>query len=150
MSQRFPFVGAVYAFIIEAEQVLLARRINTGYCDGEYGVPAGHLDGGESVYAGLCRELAEEVGIVVDPSDLTVVHVMQRRLRDGHERFDVFLRVLRYQGTVTNTEPHKCDEVRFFPLTALPQNMIPYVQTALQLSLRGEYFSVEGYHEPRT
>ncbi len=78
------------------------------------------------------------------------MHVMQRRLRDGHERFDVFLRVLRYQGTVTNTEPHKCDEVRFFPLTALPQNMIPYVQTALQLSLRGEYFSVEGYHEPRT
>jgi 8-oxo-dGTP pyrophosphatase MutT (NUDIX family) len=55
--------------------VLLAERANTGFSDGQLGVPGGRLEAGESVAAGAARELAEETGVVVDPVELELLHV---------------------------------------------------------------------------
>jgi 8-oxo-dGTP pyrophosphatase MutT (NUDIX family) len=147
MTGRFTFVVAVYALVREGDQILLARRCNTGYKDGEYGVPAGHLDGGEDVYVGLARELREEIGIEVNPAELAVVHIMQRRTPDGQERFEIFLEVTQYTGTIINAEPHKCDDLRFFSLAALPDNTIDYIRAALGAIAQGEYLSVRGYSD---
>jgi 8-oxo-dGTP pyrophosphatase MutT (NUDIX family) len=42
-------------------------------------LPSGHLEEGESVTGGAVREAGEEVGVAIDPSDLTFVHVVRYR-----------------------------------------------------------------------
>ncbi|WP_218000212.1 hypothetical protein [Millisia brevis] len=43
-------------------------------------------------------------------------------------------------------EPNKCDEVRWFPLDALPDNTIAYVRFAILAALRdGRSFSEYGW-----
>lgn len=47
MRTKFPVT--VHMLFLRGEQVLLIRRYQTGYMDGHYSLPAGHLDGGERV-----------------------------------------------------------------------------------------------------
>jgi 8-oxo-dGTP diphosphatase len=143
--ERFALLGAVHVFLLHEGRVLLLRRFNTGYEDGNYSVIAGHLDGGEELQAAAIREAREEAGISLVPADLTVVGVMHRRSND--ERVDFFLAAECWTGTITNTEPHKCDELAWFPLDALPDNIIPYVRRALTNYRRGVWFDSFGWEE---
>jgi 8-oxo-dGTP diphosphatase len=142
-SERFKLVSAVHLFLIREQRVLLLRRFNTGYEDGSYSVVAGHLDGGEPVKQAMIREAREEVGITIAPEDLNVVGVMHRRSED--ERIDWFLATSNWDGEVTNTEPNKCDRLDWFPLDALPNNVIPYVRRAIDNYRRGAWFDSFGW-----
>lgn len=144
MVDRFTYIAAAYLFLIQEEQILLQRRVNTGFMDGMYGVPAGHLDGNETAREGMARELFEEIGITVNPRDLEVVHVMHRKAASD-ERFDLFMSLTSYGGLIENKEPHKCDDLRWFPLNALPENMVDYVRVALEATIRGERYSEFGW-----
>lgn len=141
-TKRFSLIAAVHLFLIRDGHVLLARRFNTGYEDGSYSVVAGHLDGNEEVKAAAAREAKEEAGIGVRPDDLEVIGVMHRRAED--ERVDFFLAATRWPGPVTNTEPHKCDELAWYPLDRLPENVVPYVRRALDNCRRGVWFDSYG------
>ena len=142
MHARFP--AAVHIFLLRENHVLLLRRENTGYEDGNYSVVAGHLDGGESVIQAAIREAHEEVGITLRPTDLTVVGVMHRVSHE--ERIDFFLVATTWGGTLTNQEPHKCSELRWCALDALPENTIPYIRAALENFRRGVWFAEFGWH----
>lgn len=144
MRENFPYVGSAYLFLIEEGQILLQRRYQTGFEDGNYGVPAGHLDGGETAREGCAREIREEIGIEILPEDLTVVHVMHRKGRHD-ERIDFFMTASRYTGEIVNKEPEKCDDLRWFPLEALPQNMVMYVRSALEAYMAGTFYSEYGW-----
>ena len=61
--RRFQVTVAVHLFLLRGGEVLLLRRHNTGYEDGNYSVPAGHLDGEETVVQAAIRETREEIGI---------------------------------------------------------------------------------------
>ena len=54
---------AVYLILIEDDKILLQRRFNTGYKDGNYSLPAGHLDDNESITQALVREVKEEIDL---------------------------------------------------------------------------------------
>jgi 8-oxo-dGTP pyrophosphatase MutT (NUDIX family) len=114
------------------------RRFNTGFRDGEYSVPAGHLDGGETVMQAAIREAAEETGLPIAESDLTFSTVMHRI--EGEERIDFFVQVHRWQGEPFNAEPDKCDDLCWVDIHALPANTIPYVRQALANHLAGLRF----------
>jgi 8-oxo-dGTP pyrophosphatase MutT (NUDIX family) len=134
VSDRFKLISAVHLFLVQGDQVLLARRRNTGYEDGNYSVIAGHLDGDEEVVAAAIREAAEEAGVVIVSADLATVGVMHRR--STVERVDFFVAAQRWSGTPRNLEPDKCDDLRWFALAALPPNTVPYVRRALDLYQR--------------
>ncbi len=130
MSPRARFPTTVHLFFFRHGQVLLLRRFQTGYRDGEYSVPAGHLDGNETVRAAAQREAAEEVGVRIETGDLRFSSVMHRN--EGDERIDFFVEVLAWAGEPVNKEPHKCDELRWVDVHSLPANTIPYVCRAIE------------------
>ena len=140
---RAAFPVTVHLLFFREDQVLLLRRFNTGYADGQYSVPAGHLDGGETVIAAAAREAAEETGVRIAPEDVIFSSVMHRR--DGDERVDFFVRLRHWQGEPTNTEPDKCDELRWVRLGDLPENIIPYVRKAIQNHRDGIKFDEFGW-----
>jgi 8-oxo-dGTP pyrophosphatase MutT (NUDIX family) len=141
---RFP--ATVHLFFIRDNSILIARRKDTGYRDGEYSVPAGHLDGGETVVTAGVREALEEVGLQLDEADLKFAGVMHRTEDD--ERVDFFLRVQRWQGEPFNNEPEKCDDLRWTDMAALPENMVPYVRRAISNLVRGVVFDEFGWDDP--
>lgn len=135
--------GSVHLFLLRDDHVLLLRRFNTGYEDGNYSVVAGHLDGDEEVVDAIVREALEEAGIHIDRADLRVAGVMHRKSND--ERVDFFVAAERWQGEIRNLEPTKCDELAWFPLNDLPENTIPYVRRALALLGDGCWFESYGW-----
>ncbi|HEY6073956.1 MAG TPA: NUDIX domain-containing protein [Anaerolineales bacterium] len=143
MRARFP--ATVHLLFFRAGEILLQRRLNTGYRDGEYSVPAGHLDGGETVIAAGIREASEEIGVHILPEALTFSSVMHRH--EGDERVDFFLLVEKWEGEPFNAEPEKCDDLRWFPLSSLPPNMVPYVRRAVQNHREGRHFDEFGWNE---
>ena len=141
VRNRYPV--AVHLFFFQDERVLLLRRFNTGWQDGKYSVPAGHVEAGESVTAAAIREAGEELGVCLKPEMLEVIHVMHRKSND--ERVDFFLRVKRWSGDIANREPHKCDDLAWYRLDALPDAIIPYVQHALDCYRSRTFFSEYGW-----
>ena len=47
LKDRNKAVPAVYLILKEGDKILLGRRVNTGYHDGDYTVPSGHVEAGE-------------------------------------------------------------------------------------------------------
>jgi len=140
---RSKYPVAVHLFFLRDQQVLLLRRFNTGYEDGNYSVVAGHVDAGETVTQAAIREAGEETGVALTAGDIHIVHVMHRKSED--ERIDFFMTVHHWAGEIRNREPHKCDALAWFPLDALPGNVIPYVRRALENYQNGIYYSEFGW-----
>jgi len=130
-SERFKAYIAVYLVLIKDGQILLSRRYNTNYQDGNYSLVAGHLDGGETVKQAIIREAQEEASIILDSNDLSVVHIMHR-LSPDREYFDIYLRAEKWSGDIKNLEPEKCDELAWYDLSALPNNMVSEVKKSLE------------------
>lgn len=142
--QRFTTPVAVHLFLRQGDSVLLLRRFNTGYEDGNWSVPAGHLDGGETVIAAAIREAHEEIGVQIAPSDLRVAGVMHR-LTPRDERVDFFVTATAWHGEVRNCEPEKCDALEWHGLGALPANVIPYIRRALENLQAERWFDEFGF-----
>ena len=143
MADRFKLIPEVYLILERGESVLLLRRFRTGYEDGNYGLIAGHVEAGESLAAGMVREAREEAGIGVLEADLALVHVSHRNGSDG--RAGMFFRCTRWTGVLHNAEPHKCDDLAWFDYGGLPENTIPYIRRALELTRSGIAYSEEGW-----
>ncbi|TJY42451.1 NUDIX domain-containing protein [Cohnella pontilimi] len=124
------FYGAVYLLFYKDNEVLLLKRQNTGFEDGKWSVVAGRMDGREEVKLAAIREAKEEAGVDIDPNDLSVVGVTHRKTIDS-EWIDFYLTVHKWSGSITNVEPHKCEELRWFKTKELPDNMIEYVRRAV-------------------
>lgn len=120
----------------------MARRYNTGYQDGNYAVPAGHLDAGELPSEALAREMKEEIGIDIQPEDIKFVHISFRPKTDSTgDRVDYFFEVSKWSGEVTNMEPEKCDDLKWFLPSNIPVNTTPHVRVAIECIEKGETFS---------
>ena len=139
-------VPAVYIIFSKDSKILLHRRANTGYMDGKYSLPSGHLDGGESAVEAAIRETKEEIGVDINPKDLRFIHLTHRVAEEGdHERMDLYFAISKWQGRSNNAEPDKCDDIRWFEKDNLPENIIPAVKTALELIAHGELYSEHNF-----
>ena len=140
---RFRLIPEVYLLLLDRDRILMLRRYRTGYEDGNYGLVAGHIDGNEAASAAAIREAAEEAGVAIAAGSLELCHVLHR-LSD-RESVGFFFRCRRWSGAPYNREPHKCDDLRWFPTVALPGNTIPYIRQAITLGLAGRPYSEFGW-----
>ncbi len=143
IKDRFRPFAAVYVLFVRNDKILMARRAHTGYQDGMYSLPAGHIDGNETLRAAAVREAREETGATIAQRDLELKLTMHR-IHD-REYLDVFFLVKKWRGTMRNREPHKCDDLSWFPLNAIPKNTIPYVREAIRCYRKGIRYSEFGW-----
>lgn len=139
-TERFRPYAAVYLVLKKDGQVLLLRRYNTGFQDGNYSLVAGHFDGGETAKQCIIREALEEANLSLNPDDLEIVHVMHQ-IRLDREYFDVYLQTEKWAGEITILEPNKCDELNWFKLDELPDNILPNVKLALEDIIKNIHYS---------
>ncbi len=134
---RFVVVPAAYVFLLRdgvgGPEVLLQLRQGTGYMDDHWAAAAaGHVEKGETAHDAARREVREEID--VDDLDLTFLTSMQRT-RGGEpidERIDFFFSARSWTGTPRIVEPAKCADLGWYPLTALPDPVVPHELSVLQ------------------
>jgi mutator protein MutT len=144
VKTRFTQIIAVHLFFIKNKKILLARRCNTGYEDGNFSVPAGHVEENETCLEAVIREAKEEVAIQVKESDLKLVHIMHRK-SNGEYRIDFFFKCSKWTSEPIINEVDKCDKLEWFLLTKLPNNVIPYVEQAIDKVGVGSNYSEFGF-----
>ncbi len=143
-NNRFKIYIAVYLVLEKNQQILLLKRANTGYQDGNYSLVSGHLEGAETAKQGIIREAEEEAGIKLKPDDLKVVHIMHR-YRPEREYIDIYLKTNFWEGKIINNEPTKCDELKWFQQDNLPKNIVPEVKFALENVKKKIFYSEIGW-----
>jgi 8-oxo-dGTP diphosphatase len=143
-TRRHQVTGDAHLLLLDSGgQVLFGRRQHTGFEDGAFHLPAGHLEAGESVVQALVREAKEEVGVTIAPAHAEFAHVMHSSSSGGRVAF--FFSVRQWEGMPENREPEKCSELRWFPFGGLPDHLIDYCRVALRHIEAGQAFSVYGW-----
>ena len=95
-----PIVG-VGGVVIHGERALLIRR-GSAPLEGEWSIPGGMLEIGETILEGVQRELLEETAIEVRVLDL--IEVFERVTRDGEGRLKYHFVILDYLCEVVRGE----------------------------------------------
>jgi 8-oxo-dGTP pyrophosphatase MutT (NUDIX family) len=143
MPEHHKVFVSVSLILKKDDRVFLLRRANTGYEDGNYSLPSGHLERGEQPSDAAIREAKEESGIDASPEDADCVHVVHRADdgRGGREYDDFFFVCDTWKGEPHNAEPGQCDDCGWFSLDQLPSNMIPWVKAALEHIQKNQFYS---------
>lgn len=145
MKERNKAIPASYLFLEKDGMFLLARRFNTGYQDGNYQLPAGHVEESELPSEALIRETKEEIGIDIASEDAVLAHVSYRPKHDATgDRVDFFFRVRKWSGEIENREPHKCDDLRWVTFDTVPINLAPANRAAIECIRKGIFYQELG------
>ncbi|MCK4665974.1 NUDIX domain-containing protein [Candidatus Dependentiae bacterium] len=129
---RYKTKVACYMIVLIDDKVLLMKRQNSGFHDGEYTVPSGHMDIGETPLEGAIRETFEETDLIVKEAEFScVIHRIVENIPND-DYMDFFFICKSYEGVVKNKEPDKCSEIILVETYQLPEIlMVPYVELAL-------------------
>jgi len=133
----------VHLILIQNDKILMLRRYNTGYEDGNYSLVAGHVEENENATDAIIREAKEESGILITRENIVLSHVMHRYAHGA--RMSLFYVANIYDGKITNEEPHKCDDLSWKDIENIPDNTIPYIKTAILNSFNGINYSEFGW-----
>lgn len=125
MKKRYESKVAVFLILVRKVngkiEILLQRRCNTGYMDGKYDMAcSGHLEKGESLSMALVREAKEEIDLDIKEENLKLVSVIHPYKEDY---INAFFITEKYEGTPKIMEHNKCDDLRWFDLDDLPENI---------------------------
>jgi 8-oxo-dGTP diphosphatase len=131
MSDRHQVVIALFIAFLRDGQVLLSRRLNTGFMDGSYDLPAGHLEHSETLKDAAAREVKEEIGIDLKLENLRLFHVSQTKYFDDPYINFMFM-ADKWEGEPRICEPDQSDDLQFFSLDNLPKEITPHVKEALE------------------
>lgn len=126
-----PTVGVA---VIQGEKVLLIRHGDgAAHLNNTYGLPAGHIDEGETEKQAAKRELFEEAGLIAEEDDLVEIPkawsaVIQRK--DGVKEFSWKVFVARvYQGEIVESVEGVPEWIEIASIGEL--NLLPNVADAI-------------------
>jgi len=109
-------------------EILLSKR-SKEICFGEWELPGGHIEFGETFEQCVSRECQEELGIEVMVSNL--VSVAPNFIQGNHYIVFVFL-ASSFKGTPKNMEPDVHSEMKWFPEDQMPENIFIASKQALE------------------
>lgn len=122
MEERFKQAAcADIAFIKEdggKKKILLMQRCNTGFDDGYYELPGGHVEKDEDIYNAMIREIEEELLIKLQRKDIKLVHIMHHYT--GKRLNFIFVSDKNINPIIG--EKDKCSDLSWFDIDNLPDN----------------------------
>lgn len=126
-------------------QVLLVKRTNTDWASGQWNFPGGLLEENETLIAAAAREAQEEVGVTIAQNDLQLVHVLQARKTEMHNKeiIGFYFFATQWQGNAFNNEPNRHSEIGWFNINNLPEKMTEHAQQALHGLQNDIYYSIK-------
>lgn len=136
------FRVSVNLILKKNNRILLMRRFNTGWNDGKYALMGGHVEDMENPVDAVIREAREELRLNLEKENLN--YKMTMPVFPDH--IYIYFECENFDGEPINNEPNECDDVRFFDIENLPENMIDADRQALR-SIYGENldFDTFGY-----
>jgi 8-oxo-dGTP diphosphatase len=137
MIDRTTYPIGINVFVLQSNKLLLGKRKNCAG-EGEWGLPGGHLEFGESMISAAARELTEETSLEVDK--LTFLNLANDN--SGREQHYVQVGFLAegITGEVKLMEPELCSEWKWFQLDELPDTIFFGHSTQIKLFLQGLSF----------
>ena len=115
--------AAVSVYILNKEKELLLLLRSSKHGLGTWCPPGGHIEYGESFAKASAREAFEESGIKVLKTVLW--GVTNDVYRKGKKHFvTAHLKAVAYKGNPSIKEPDKASAIKWFPLNALPKNLL--------------------------
>ena len=124
-----PKVG-IGVFVRKDRKILLGKRKSETHGDGEWSLPGGHLEKGESFEECCIREVFEETGLSIkNISKLTFTN-------DFFPDVDLHYVTLYFTadysgGRLMNKEPHKCEQWKWHEPEKLPHPLFCGIKEAL-------------------
>lgn len=145
---RSAVIVLLYRAVDGVRQTLLQHRHNVPALNNLWDAAAsGHVEKDESMRMAACREAMEELGIRIAPEGLEFRAMAHVQVRPGYTYCNGYFEATRWQGTPAIMEPHKCDALRWFPVDALPPDMIEEHRLAVLDTGRGVYYYEAGFDE---
>jgi 8-oxo-dGTP pyrophosphatase MutT (NUDIX family) len=139
------FPNFALLFLINAQnEVLLLRRINTPFSNNCYSLPGGEIKSGESATQAAIREASESLGITIKLEDLHFVHLMSRKC-NAPEFFTCVFTPTFYTGVLSNNQPERHDDMRWFSIDKLPENIIAAHKQAIEMITKDINYSEHGW-----
>jgi ADP-ribose pyrophosphatase YjhB (NUDIX family) len=147
-KERPKAIPTVYLILLRNNKILMSRRFNTGFQDGNYSFPAGHLDSvDEPCKQAIAREAKEEINVEIDLEDLELVHVSHRMQIEptNERRINLFFMARKWRGEPKIMEPDKCDDLSWFDIDKIPSNTIPYIRQVVNCIRNKTSYSEYGW-----
>jgi 8-oxo-dGTP diphosphatase len=142
-SRHFQLIVDVHLLLVNDGDLLLGRRANTGYGDGAYEPPSGRLAERETLVEAAVRVANAQVGIALDPTRVSLAHVMHDV--SGAGRMAFFLTADGWASEACPVPPVRgplsYSDFGWYPLTDLPANMIDRARVAVRNYAAGARFS---------
>ncbi len=131
----------------EHNEWLFIHRANTGYQDGLWSLPGGHVREHEPINHATARETKEEVGVVVDLDSIELVYILQRNKQkeDIEDRVDYYFYAKSFLGLPKNMEPNLHDKIRWINPKKLPHETVDYIKLVCDRISQGDRFGVFGW-----
>ncbi|MEU9125245.1 NUDIX domain-containing protein [Streptomyces sp. NPDC048506] len=139
-------IGAhLYLEDADGKVLLGLRHPDSAYAGSIWHFLAGHCEQ-ESALMCLVREAHEEAGLLIEPGDVELAHVVH--LVDtpgGRPRMQLVFRARRWSGTPEVREPDKCKGWRWWPPDGLPAQTVPYARAAIEGIRAGRRYTETGW-----
>ena len=132
MSERYLSVVCVDILIKRQENnktyILLMKRQNTGFNDGEYELPGGHLEKNEDLYDAMIREIKEELLVDLKRDEIKLIYLMHHYTGN---RLNFIFEVDGRNIDPKIGEPNKCSELLWVDINELPNKTMNKVKTII-------------------
>lgn len=137
MRDTFPII--VHTLLWQRGALLLLRRSATGYLDGYFALPGGHLQQGEGIIDCAIRECREEAGVDLARAGVRPLAVLPYRIKDG-QGVNFIMSCDDFAGQARLAEPDRFDQLCWADPAALPERTVPYVADILEMRATGHWF----------
>ena len=123
-------------------EILLQKRPKTySYKWWTRGLPWWKLQKYETFENALIREVKEETNLDVNTQDCQVINIANTFDVESKTHFiQIWVLVKKTAGDLKIMEPSKCEDLRYFSLDWLPNNLFPPTETNIKLFISWKFY----------